>query len=244
MCKIEILFSDEYLLVVNKPAGLRTIADGYNPTLPHLRSILEDKENRMWIVHRLDKDTSGAIILARTPAVHRALNMQFEAREVEKIYHAIIVGVPRWRVKTISYPLLKNGDRKHRTIIDHKKGKPAVTEVQLIKTFREHSLLQVIPRSGYTHQIRSHLAAAEFPILSDPLYSRKGAPKQDTHLHSQGPEIINRTALHAISLEFSHPHHNSRLSIQAPYPQDFTEALKYLELKGSGGEPPLSIHSQ
>src|SRR5512133_3946911 len=89
-----ILYQDETLLAVNKPAGLRTIPDGYNPTLPYLAALLEPAFGRVWVVHRLDKDTSGAILFARTAESHRALNQQFEQRKVKKEYHAIAVGMP------------------------------------------------------------------------------------------------------------------------------------------------------
>ena len=234
MCEIEILFSDEHILVINKPSGLRSITDGYNPNLPHLRDYLEDEYNRLWIVHRLDKDTSGVIILARTTAAHRTLNMQFEARKIVKIYHALIVGTPHWQEMIINHQLRKNGDRKHRTVVDHVKGKPAVTEVQVIHQFKEHSLVCATPRTGYTHQIRAHFAAVEFPILSDPLYSTIGTRTQQPRTHDTLTRLIDRVALHAFMLEFTHPHDGSRLTIQAPYPQDFSSALTYLRKQESG----------
>ena len=234
MYEIQELFSDEHILVVNKPPGLRTIADGYNLSFPYLRPLLEDKYNRLWIVHRLDKDTSGLIILARTPAAHKALNMQFEAREVLKTYHAIIIGIPNWQELTITYPLRKDGDRKHRTVIDLKNGKQATTKTQVINKFDEYCLVTATPRTGYTHQIRVHLTAAGFPVLSDPLYSNFRTPPKNTHLNNMLRGIINRVALHAFSLEFSHPQLGTRLSFQAPYPQDFAAALLSLQSKESG----------
>src|SRR5512136_52778 len=94
---IPVLFCDEALLVINKPAGLSTLPDGYDPSLPHIKLLLERQYSRLWIVHRLDKETSGVLCLARSASAHRLLNTQFEQRRVSKVYHALVIGTPDWQ---------------------------------------------------------------------------------------------------------------------------------------------------
>ncbi|MCJ7624931.1 MAG: RluA family pseudouridine synthase [Anaerolineaceae bacterium] len=146
-----IIWSDEHLIAVNKPPGLLTIPDGYKPELPHLVGLLKDKFGKVFIVHRLDKPTSGVIIFARSMLAHKNINIQFQKRSVSKVYHAIISGKPEWDRHTIDIPLLVNGDRKHRTVINREKGKSAKTDVKIIEPFRNYSLLEARPFSGYTH---------------------------------------------------------------------------------------------
>ncbi len=112
-----------------------TLPDGYDPSLPHVRSLLEPQFGRLWIVHRLDKATSGALLLARTAASHRSLNTQFEQGRVEKVYHALVVGDVAWEAHIVDMPLRPNGDRRHRTVVDHERGKPALTELRLLQRF-------------------------------------------------------------------------------------------------------------
>jgi tRNA pseudouridine32 synthase / 23S rRNA pseudouridine746 synthase len=212
-----LIYQDDFLLIVNKPSGLRTIPDGYNPDLPHLSGILTQQFGRLWTVHRLDKETSGILIFARDPDVHRHLNLQFERREITKIYHAIAFGSPPWQKKEIELPLRVNGDRKHRTIIDQKQGKPATSTVEVLARYSQASLLAIQPKSGYTHQIRAHLAAVGFPILFDPLYNP--AP------NSPFTEDFSRLALHALQIKLVHPKTETTAIFKAPYPQDFVEML-------------------
>jgi len=129
---IQILYRDEALLVINKPAGLSTLPDGYNPTLPHVKSLLEGQSGRLWTVHRLDKDTSGVLVFARSAEAHRSLNTQFEQHQVTKLYHALVQGSPAWMEYTADLPLRSDGDRHHRTVVDLRAGKPALTHFKVL----------------------------------------------------------------------------------------------------------------
>lgn len=225
-----ILWSDDSILAVNKPAGLRTIRDGYNPEIPYLPRILEQQFGRVWVVHRLDKDTSGVILFARTAEVHKALNTQFEQRETRKEYHAILSGIPTWEEVEIGLPLRVDGDRRHRTVIDHQSGKPAETTVRVLQPLGVFSLAAAFPHTGYTHQIRAHLAALGLPLLGDPLYK---SLEPETLAHRRAREIasglpIQRTALHARQISFVHPANGTPLTITAPYPDDFQQTLAAL----------------
>jgi RluA family pseudouridine synthase len=211
----DFLFSDEHLLAVNKPAGLPTLPDGYDKTAPCLINLLKQRFDQVWVVHRLDKETSGVIVVARTAEVHRALNLAFDSRDVHKVYHAIAIGAPPWNEQTIDLPLRPDGDRRHRTVIDRARGKPAFTRVRVLERFAQHTLIEARPETGRTHQIRAHLAAIDLPLAGDVLYGGVAT-------------AIDRTALHACAIEFEHPVTREPLHLEAPYPIDFFQALRQL----------------
>jgi RluA family pseudouridine synthase len=213
---VPILWSDETLLAVNKPAGLPTLPDGYDAAAPYLVKVLQPQFGRLWVVHRLDRVTSGVIVLARTAEAHRALNLQFDGREVSKVYHALAAGAPAWDEQTAALPLRVDGDRRHRTVVDPQRGKPAVTRFTVLERLPGCVLIEARPETGRTHQIRAHLAALGHPLLADTLYG--GA---DT-------EIIGRAGLHAWSLAVAHPTTGEGLRFEAPYPDDFANALHCL----------------
>lgn len=221
-----LLYQDDTLLAVNKPPGLLTIPDGYNPALPYLSGLLQQQFGRLWVVHRLDKDTSGVILFARSAEIHRQLNLQFERRETRKEYHALVAGIPDWEETEISLPLRVNGDRRHRTVIDRQAGRSAQTGVRVLRKADTFALVAAFPHTGYTHQIRAHLAAIGFPILGDPLYRSliPGSPtKNQPATISQS--LMSRTALHAYQIQFTHPGTALSLTIQAPYASDFQQAV-------------------
>ncbi|MBF0398721.1 MAG: RluA family pseudouridine synthase [Desulfobacterales bacterium] len=219
MESIPVLFSDESIIVINKPAGILSLPDRYNETAPHVKGILEPSFGKLWLVHRLDKDTSGTLILARNEASHRVINMQFEKHEVFKIYHAIITGKPSWKNKTALFPLSVNAGRRHRTIVDFKAGKNSATHFKVIEHLGDYTLVEAIPKTGRTHQIRAHLLALGHPILCDELYY---TDKKETN-----SKILKRTGLHAFSITIKHPVSKENFRVEAPYPEDMELALNY-----------------
>lgn len=230
-----VLWEDECLLAVNKPAGLLSMPDGYDPSLPHLRSMLEPVYGRVWVVHRLDRDTSGVMVFTRSAEAHQALSRQFEERQIEKVYHVLAAGDPPWHQKTVNLPLQPNGDRRHRTVVDRRKGKAATTKFSVLERFGAFSLLAARPQTGRTHQVRVHLAALGLPVAVDSLYGdgegvylSQVKPKYQKKASREEKPLINRLGLHAWSLRFKHPLNDKVLSIEAPYPKDFALVIKQL----------------
>lgn len=214
-----VVWQDESLLAVNKPAGLLSLPDGYDAQAPHLRSVLEPLFGRLWTVHRLDRETSGIAVLARSAAAHRVLNTQFEQRRVTKIYHALVAGTPDWEKITVDLPLRVNVGHRHRTVVDAQKGKAAVTHFRRLKQMAGCCLVEARPATGRTHQIRAHLAALGLWIVGDALYGPT-------------PNLLEgraRTLLHACSLELAHPVTGENLLLEAAYPADFLELLASLD---------------
>jgi RluA family pseudouridine synthase len=212
-----ILYADSNLLVVDKPAGILSIPDGYDHAVPYMGRILEPSYGRLWVVHRLDKGTSGVMVFARNPEVHRELNKQFSEHQVAKTYHAIVSGTPDWDEKVADIPLRANVGRRNRTAVDIARGKHALTKFQVLEKFPGHALLEAKPETGRTHQIRAHLYDLGFSILSDPLYG-----------FEEISPFIGRLALHACELSFWHPATGEMATFGAPYPQDIELALSQL----------------
>jgi RluA family pseudouridine synthase len=233
---MKILYEDKHLLVVDKLAGLSVLPDGWEKDAPYLVKLLEEQYGnpstrgakqpqsgrRIFIVHRLDKITSGVMVFARDAETHRALNIQFERHQAEKVYHCLVEGNPKWEEKIAKHPLRANVGHKHRTMVDDKNGKPSETRFRVIKRYqarpeqgrRESALVEVKPLTGRPHQIRVHAYALGHPLVGDVLY---GA--QETY-------GIPRPMLHAQSLSFIHPATNERVKFSAPHPADFEDAIK------------------
>jgi RluA family pseudouridine synthase len=230
---MNILHVDDHIIVIDKPAGLPVLPDGWEKDSEYLVKMLEAQSGspstssgrRIFIVHRLDKITSGVMVFARDAETHRALNIQFEKHEAEKVYHAIVEGNPKWDEKVTKFPLHANVGHKHRTIVDDKHGKPSETRFRILKRYQAHpepgrtaAWIEALPRTGRTHQIRVHAAALGHPLLGDILY---GASETN---------LIARPALHAYSLTITHPATNERVTFKAEHPQDFATTLKLLDV--------------
>ncbi len=221
---MDILHIDEAIVVLNKPAGLPVLPDGWDANAPYLVQALKeqlghppDSTKSIWIVHRLDKSTSGVMVFARTAQAHRDLNQQFEQHEAGKVYRAILQGVPDWEEKTAEYPLRVNVGHKHRTAVDPRGGKPTETRFRVLERYASNALVEAQLMTGRTHQIRAHAYALGHPLLGDVLY---GADSTD---------LIARPALHSYTLTITHPQSGQRETYTAPYPEDFQKALERLK---------------
>lgn len=212
---MKIIHKDEHILVIDKPAGLSVLPDGWEKDAPYLLKALEEDYGKLWVVHRLDKTTSGVIVFARDADTHRALNLQFENHETEKIYHALLEGNPKWSEKTAKHPLRVNVGHKHRTAVDDKYGKPSETQFKVMKRYQASALIEARPMTGRTHQIRVHAYALGHPLLGDMLYG------------AEETSIIARPALHAQSLTIQM--NGKQMTFKASYPDDFRMAIERLK---------------
>jgi 23S rRNA pseudouridine1911/1915/1917 synthase len=215
---VRIAFEDEHLLVVDKPAGLvvHPAASHATGTLVHALVGVAGggEEGRRGIVHRLDRDTSGLMVVARTEDAYRKLQSAVRRRAVEREYLALVRGRPRSRTGRIEAPIGRDRRDPLRHSLDTETPRDAVTHFELDELLPEHALLRVRLETGRTHQIRVHLAAIDLPVSGDPVYGVKG----DLGLERQ--------FLHAARLAFAHPITGERLTLDSPLPQDLQHALQ------------------
>jgi 23S rRNA pseudouridine1911/1915/1917 synthase len=230
--KIEELFKNENFVVINKPSGLVIHSDGKTKEETLINWILENypeikdvgeklgEVERPGIVHRLDRETSGVIIITRTQEAYDALKKQFQNREVNKTYKAFVYGKVKNDSGIIDRPIARSAsDFRKWSAQRGSRGKEreALTEYSVIERGEEYSYLELQPKTGRTHQIRVHLKAINYPVICDKLY----APKRECALG------FNRLALHSESIEFSGLK-GEKIKVEAPLPEDFQKALKYI----------------
>ena len=223
---LDIIYEDENLVIINKPAGMVVHpAPGHDTgTLVHaVLGGLDDLEGiggelRPGIVHRLDKDTSGLIVVAKNETAHRWLQDQFRTRQVEKVYLALVDGKPPTPVGRIEAAIARDpSHRKKMAIVSDSRGRQAVTEYKVVKEFAAHSLIEAHPFTGRTHQIRLHLAFINCPIVGDRIYGKKN-PTIELHRHF----------LHAQQLSIVLPGESEKRTFSAPLPDELVAVLSQL----------------
>lgn len=230
---LTVLYRDRALIVIDKPAGLVVHPGAGNPrhTLQNALLGLDPKlalVPRAGLVHRLDKDTSGLLVVARTPESHAALVAALAARSVSRQYLAVSTGVMTGG-GTVDQPIGRHRVQRTRMAV-RRDGRPAVTHYRVLKRFRAHTLVRAELESGRTHQIRVHLAHIGFPIVGDPLYGgRRRIPAGCTPQLAAALGTFNRQALHAERLALDHPVTGRRMEWQAPVPDDFKRLIAALE---------------
>lgn len=229
-----ILHEDADLILVNKPSGLLTIPDRFDATKPNLQAQLAEQFGTIYVVHRLDRETSGVICFARNEAAHRNLSIQFEQREVEKIYYALVEGRlaagGEIDESIAPHPFIKG------KMIAHKRGKASLTLYKSIERFKNYTLAEVSIKTGRTHQIRVHFSAIGHPLAIDSVYGRKetfllSEVKRKRYNIGKGQEerpLMSRTTLHAYHLQVTHPSTGEKLEVEAPLHKDFSAVLKQL----------------
>ena len=231
---LRVIFEDEHLLVVDKPAGLVVHPAAGNPDgtlvnalLHHCRGGLSGIGGvaRPGIVHRIDKDTSGLLVVAKTDVAHEGLAKQFAAHSIERRYLAIVSGVPRADDGKVDAPLARSAtNRKKIAIVEDGRGKRAVTHWRRVEALRESALIECQLETGRTHQVRVHMASIGHPLLGDPVYGRPGK----THGKLLKELSFHRQALHATELGFIHPVTKHRLSFASAMPPDMQELFEKL----------------
>jgi 23S rRNA pseudouridine955/2504/2580 synthase len=224
-----IIYEDSDYILINKPPFVSTLEDRNDN-----RNILSDirqVEPNAQVCHRLDKDTSGVLAIARNPEAYRHLSMQFEHRQVRKVYHAIVDGLHNFEDEAVHLSILKQNDGVVRI---SKEGKDAHTTFLTLKTFKAHTLVECRPVTGRMHQIRIHLATLGAPITGDEVYGGKpfflSEVKRGFKLKKDTDEVpfMKRMALHSFSLEFEDLKGN-KVRVEAPYQKDFRALLRQLE---------------
>ena len=229
---LEIVYRDEHLLVIDKPAGLVVHPAAGNPdgTLQNALLHLDPAAGRLpraGIVHRLDKDTTGLMVVARTPLAHRRLVEALQARHIHREYRALVVGSPTAGGR-VEAPIGRHPVHRTRMAVVAS-GKPAVTHYRVAERFRIHTLLEVRLETGRTHQIRVHMAHLGMPLVGDPVYGgRLKLPPGADEATRQALAGFRRQALHACRLELEHPASGESMAWEAPLPEDLTRLLEVL----------------
>lgn len=226
-----VIYEDEHLVAVNKQAGLLTIPDRQGNI--SLKNHLQQAYNEIFTVHRLDRDTSGLVVFARNEEAHKQLSQLFEGREVEKFYLGLVYGKLVEQKGTIDAPIMEHPVTKG-LMVTNKKGKPSVTDYEVLEQFRFFSWLQFQIHTGRTHQIRVHMKHIGHPILCDELYG-DGKPvfissfKKNYHLSKSEEEerpILARLALHSSRLQFVL--NGKEYKLEAELPKDLRALLQQL----------------
>lgn len=230
---LDIIHEDEQILVLNKPAGLIVHPGAGNPQHTLLNALLHYDSQlqlvpRAGIVHRLDKDTSGIMIVARTPEIHTALVAGLQQRRIKREYQAIVTGVMT-AGGTVDKPIGRHPRKRvQMAVVNH--GKDAVTHYRVIERFRAHTHICVTLETGRTHQIRVHMAWLKFPIVGDPVYAgRARIPPGISRALSEMLRNFPRQALHASGLNLEHPASGKNVSFHAPLPGDMQSLLDALK---------------
>lgn len=214
--------------IINKPPFLSSLEDRSSPI--HLLSLAKEVNQEYQLCHRLDKETSGVMVLAKNPEAYRHFAIQLEDREVKKVYHAVINGLHKFEDFEADEPLHVTSNKSR---VDYRSGKPSFTLISTVEMFKEHSLIKCFPVTGRLHQIRAHLAFHEAPITNDPLYGGEPAYlsqlKKNFNLKKWEEEkpLIERVALHAYQIAFKGLD-NTIVEASADYPKDFAVLLKQL----------------
>ena len=236
---LDILYEDRHLIVLNKSAGVvvhpsaghstGTLVNGLLHHCPDLEGI--GTEKRPGIVHRLDKDTTGALVVAKSSSAHQGLSEQFKSRLVKKSYLALVAGLPTQSSGVIDLPLGRHAvERKKMAVVGHG-GREALTLWRIQEPFDGATLLSITLKTGRTHQIRVHCLSMGHPIIGDPIYGQRRTVLRRAQRNSAFYEIVKqvrRQMLHAHQLQFTHPINGEMLMFEAPLPMDMQSTLDAL----------------
>ena len=232
---IEKLYEDDDLVIVNKPAGLLVVPDRFNHELPCLNKMLEAKSGqKIWVVHRLDRDTSGIICFAKNEQTHRFLSILFQEREVNKFYAGLVIGIVNPPDGRIESPIMEH-PAVHGKMVVNRKGKMAVTDYRVVEQWPLYALVQFQIHTGRTHQIRVHMQSIGHPLVCDLLYgdgepfllSRIKRKYRLSEKDEQENPLLSRLALHAYKIEFQ-KEDGTLVSVEAPLPKDIAACVNQL----------------
>jgi RluA family pseudouridine synthase len=243
---LPVLFEDDHLLALDKPAGLLTSPDRYDPTRPNLMALLHAgiRAGTSWAqtraltylanAHRLDIETSGVLLLAKSKPVLIRLAELFGSEKPALTYLALVQGRPRAETFEVHAKLVAHPHRVGLMRVDQNRGKKSLTAFRVLEAFERHTLLSCFPRPGRTHQIRAHLQYLRLPIAGDsaygghPLWLSRLKPNYRLKAGREERPLIGRVALHALELNLPHPVTGASVTITSPWPKDLRVAVKYL----------------
>jgi len=254
---LDIVYEDDYILAINKPINMiahpanrtqgGTVANAvafYSKQLAQT-----DDPFRPGIIHRLDKNTTGLMVIAKSDEAHWRISRQFENRTTEKVYHAVVHGAPEFDEDIIDVPIGQHPTVHDRYIatgfaerlgskFEKRLHKNAVTRYKVLERFSGFTLIELYPKTGRTHQLRIHMSHIKHPIVGDPFYGGRNIGMQHvTGRPSDSPDLIwKRQMLHACRLTFTHPIEQEPITLEAPYPQDFIDLLAALREYAARGK--------
>lgn len=236
---INTIYEDDAIVIVDKPANYLAIPDRYVAERPNLVDHLKRKRSAIFVVHRLDKETSGVIGYAKTAEAHKSLNEQFQNRTAEKIYTVLVEGHVHQASGVIDKPIAPHPSIAGKMRI-HKSGKPSVTHYRVVEHINGHTLLHADIKTGRTHQIRVHFEAIGYPLMIDRLYGRQDVfylsslkgKKYKLGKEQEERPLMSRTTLHASSLAIDHPVTGERMTFAAALSKDFRAVVKQLKKWG------------
>ena len=236
--KFTIIYEDEDILVLDKASGELTIPDRFKPEQFNLYNYLEGKYGKIFTVHRLDRETSGLLVFAKTEAAHKSLSQQFEDRTVEKIYKVLVEGVMYDMEGSIDKPIAKHPSKAGQMTVSSK-GKPSLTLYKVVEHFKNYTLAEADIKTGRTHQIRVHFKSIGYPLAVDSVYGRsdvfllsKVKKKYNFGKEEEERPMMSRTSLHAARLVLDHPVSGKRMTFESELPKDFGAVVKQLQKWG------------
>jgi RluA family pseudouridine synthase len=235
MVKEILVYEDDSLIVAEKPAFMLSIPDRFSPEKENLLDLLRETREEVYTVHRLDRETSGIILFAKTREAHRDLSLQFEKREVSKKYLALVDGAVMEEEGRIEQPIGESQSHPGKMEIT-KRGKPSLTLYKVLERFKGYTLVEADIQTGRTHQIRVHFAAIGHPLTVDSLYGQREAfflseikgKKFQLGKYQEERPLMTRTTLHAWRLQFRHPESGEMMDIQSELPKDFAALLNQM----------------
>ncbi|MDR1196444.1 MAG: RluA family pseudouridine synthase [Endomicrobium sp.] len=229
---LEIIYQDDNIIVINKPSGVLVIPDQHTNENKTLVGMLKKQLNqKIWVVHRIDKDTTGILVFAKNAETHRFISMQFENSEIKKKYIALLSGVLEDEEGVIDKPILISG----RDVSIDETGKKSVTNFKVIERFKGYTLVEAQPQTGRRHQIRIHFWSLGHPLAIDaqyggaePIYLSSVKRKYKEKKGMEEKPLINRLTLHAAALTLTVADKNEKMTFEAALPKDFELTLKQL----------------
>jgi RluA family pseudouridine synthase len=244
-----VVYEDENIIAVNKASGIAVGGDRWDESRERLDKLVGSAMvhgQKLYTVHRIDRETSGLVVFAKDEVTHRRLSLAFEGRNVKKRYIAIVHGRPSWEETTCDLPLVPNGNKQHLTIIDKFQGKKSLTAFRFICSAGSYSILEAIPETGRTHQIRVHAAALGLPVVCDSLYGTVNpvmlsSIKKNWHGDPlEEKPLLVRLGLHSVELSLPVavlPYefavnlgiNKDTFTFSAPFPRDMAALIKQME---------------